>query len=134
MYANGIDARATTANGRIARRSGTGRAISTQSPCDASTIAPYVWVAIAAITARPQSVHARRPPRSVARSSARYESALVSRNRLYIRAYTPWNRSVQLAATSGVATVAGTRPARRAQSAATTGTAATAKTAEQTRS
>src|SRR4051794_26481956 len=134
MYANGIDATPTTAKGAIARRSGTGRAISTQTPCDASTIAPYVWVEIAATTATPQSVHARPPPRSVARSSARYESALVSRKRLYIRAYTPWKSSVQLAATSGVATVAGTRPAMRVQNAATTGTEATAKRAEQARS
>ena len=80
----GVPSTATTPNGQSASRIRR-RPTRTNSPCDAKTSAPYGWHAIARNAAAPQSAQRRLPPRSIASTSARYESALVNRKRLYIR-------------------------------------------------
>ena len=49
------------------------------------TSAPYGWLAMQATAAMPHRPNRATPPRSRAHSSARYESALVNRKRLYMR-------------------------------------------------
>ena len=61
-----------------------------------------------------QRIQPRRSRRASADRSARYESVAVKRNIEYIRPYTPWKSSIQLGATSAVATSATARSARRA--------------------